>query len=374
MDLTHALTHPTRPRRPAARPRRRPRAPGAFDLGPPPWVVRLFDGVPPREEQAPSAAVSGVTVTDSSAFTLVTARVRRASELDSAAFERRAADAYQAVADELRARPHRHAVRFWNHIPDIRRRDDAGHDRYMVFNAGRFAACSTWFGGPQTFDRLLPTASAVGHDGTDLVVHALAGNDPGVAVENPRQVPSYRYSRRFGPRPPCFARATVLPGADNEGPLILVAGTASIRGEETVHVGDVRGQTLETFENLAVLVESASAVVNRTPGASPARSTLARSALARSARGRSALAQAPPCRASPPRQSASGSFEVLTRFRDLRVYYVRPRDKAVIAGMVAAALPHLAGVEYVRADLCRPDLLVEIEGTAGVSPSALRPA
>ena len=32
--------------------------------------------------------------------------------------------------------------------------------------------------------------------------------------------------------------------------------------------------------------------------------------------------------------------------------------------MVSAALGHLADVEYVRADLCRPDLLVEMEGTA----------
>ena len=179
-------------------------------------------------------------------------------------------------------------MRFWNHIPHIRRTNDDGLDRYMVFNAGRFAACSKWFGGPAAFDRLLPTASAVGHDGADLVVHALAGNDPGIAVESPRQVPSYRYSRRFGPRPPCFARATVLNGSGDGRAFILVA------------------------------------------------------------------------------VPADGNFEALRRFRDLRVYFVRERDRATVVGMVAAALPHLRNVEYVRADLCRPDLLVEIEGTAGI--------
>ena len=224
-------------------------------------------------------------------------------------------------------------VRFWNHIPDIRRTNERGLDRYMVFNAGRFAACSQWFGGPAAFDRLLPTASAVGHDGADLVVHALAGNDAGVAVENPRQVPSYRYSQRFGPRPPCFARATVLHGAG--GPLILVAGTASIRGQETVYVGDVRAQMLETFENLSVLVEAAAAAVR--PIAPPR-----------------------------PPQPAQCPLEPLRRFRELRVYYVRERDRLTVARMVAAALPHLEHVECVRADLCRPDLLVEVEGTAGV--------
>jgi chorismate lyase / 3-hydroxybenzoate synthase len=353
MDVTQAVTRPTRSRRPAAKPRRGSRATaGRFDLGPPPWVVRLFDGAAAtlncaadgNASPAPGSGGVSVTVTDSTAFTLVTARVARAAQLDTDAFQRRAREAYESVAEVLRARPHRHAVRFWNHIPDIRRRNDAGHDRYMVFNAGRFAACSTWFGGPQTFERLLPTASAVGHDGADLVVHALAGNDPGVAAENPRQVPSYRYSKRFGPRPPCFARATVLPGGAEQGPLILVAGTASIRGEETVHHGDVRGQTRETFENLAVLVEAASAVAGNAPRIR---------------------------RSSEPAGPDLGSFEALRQFRDLRVYYVRPADKTLIGRMVAAALPHLGDVEYVRADLCRPDLLVEIEGTASVSLSRL---
>ena len=51
-------------------------------------------------------------------------------------------------------------VRFWNYIPDIhcpcgRTPDGRPLDRYMVFNAGRYAACADWFGGDQAFDRLL---------------------------------------------------------------------------------------------------------------------------------------------------------------------------------------------------------------------------
>ena len=38
--------------------------------------------------------------------------------------------------------------------------------------------------------------------------HQTQNSAPGVAIENPRQTPSYHYSRRYGPRPPCFARAT----------------------------------------------------------------------------------------------------------------------------------------------------------------------
>jgi chorismate lyase/3-hydroxybenzoate synthase len=297
--------------------------PAPFDLSPPQWVSRLLEANKPVEHSVNGNAACSVRVIDSAAFTLVTVRVAGARSLDDRPFEQRAADAYRTVQGAIRARPGRHVVRFWNYIPDIRRRNDGGLDRYMIFNAGRFAACGQWFGDPGAFDRLLPAASAVGHDGDDLVVHSLAGAEAGNSIDNPRQVPSYRYSRRFGPRPPCFARATVLPGATPGGRLVLVAGTASIRGEETMHPGDVRAQTLETFENLSVIVRTASG-------------------------------QSGPDR----------PFGSLRCLRDLRVYFVRPADLSVIRRMVGAAMPQVEHVEYVRADLCRPELLVEIEGTA----------
>ena len=284
-----------------------------FDLAPPPWALCLLDGGL-RSFLARESPVS-VTVRDADRFTLVSARVPGAHRLDDGAFERSTAEVYAALAGVLRARPGRHPVRLWNHIPDIRRQCPGGVDRYMVFNAGRFAACSEWFGSPDAFDRLLPTASAVGHDGDDLVVHLLAADAPGRAVENPRQVPSYKYSRRFGPRPPCFARATAVDWSDGGAPILLVGGTASIRGEETAHAGHLAAQARETFDNLAALVESA---------------------------------------------GGAG----LSAFEALRVYYVHEADRRAIERLVFKAFPHLCDVEYVHADLCRPDLLVEIEGVA----------
>ena len=37
------------------------------------------------------------------------------------------------------------------------------------------------------------------------VIHCLAADRPGAAVNNPRQVAPYHYSQRFGPLPPCFS-------------------------------------------------------------------------------------------------------------------------------------------------------------------------
>lgn len=293
------------------------------DLGVPPWATALLasDGAASATAQADDP---GLTVLATDSFTLVTVRHPGAAALDPAAFEACTRDAYATIARRLRDARAPYAVRFWNYIPDIHRpcgqSSSGGLDRYMCFNAGRFAACSDWFGGPDSFDRLLATGSGVGHAGPDLVIHALATRAPGVAVENPRQVPAYRYSRRFGPRPPCFARATII-RPEGAPPLVLVGGTASIRGEESVHVGDLRAQTLETFENLASLVHSGCGQVGETPCG-------------------------------------------LERFRELRVYHFRESDRDAIAALVGPAFPNVARVEYLRADLCRPELAVEIEGVA----------
>ena len=335
---------PSRPRPARRPPRRAAAAPGTppagevFDSGAPAWVAELLGPTARREAKGLAGALHE-SVTAGERFTLVSVRVAGAADLNPPAFELATAEAYAVIARRIEGAcdpAARHPVRFWNYIPGIHQPSGAGLDRYMVFNAGRFAACSDWLGGPEAFDRLLATASGVGHRGPDLVIHALAADAPGIAVENPRQVPPYRYSRRFGPRPPCFARATVLNanrqpgGSGRAGRLILIGGTASIRGEESMHVGDLRGQCLETFENLDALVRHAAAA---------------------------GLA---------PEDAGRASAVGLNDFRDLRVYHPRRGDDATIAPLVTAAFPNLRRVEYVQADLCREELLVEIEGVAEV--------
>ena len=54
----------------------------------------------------------------------------------------------------------------------------------------------------------------------------------------------------------------------------------------------------------------------------------------------------------------------LNPFRDLHVYFLRERDRSFIESRVAEEFPSNCRVEYVRADLCRAELLVEIEGLA----------
>ena len=219
------------------------------------------------------------------------------------------------------------SLRFWAFIPGIHDDLGAGLDRYMAFNAGRYGAFAAHFGRPTVFGRSVPTASAVGVQGDQFVLHGLAAEEPGVPVENPRQVSAYHYSRRFGPMPPCFARATLLGGQSDE-PLLIVGGTASITGEESRHIGHLQEQARETFRNLGSVV--ASAVGGKLP-----------------------------------EDAAVSELEpLLATFRELRIYHTRAGDGPAIAALVQASFPSSCRVELLQASLCRPELLIEIEGLA----------
>ena len=221
---------------------------------------------------------------------------------------------YRELLRRAAAAGHRHLIRVWNHVPDIHGPLGEERDRYRVFNAGRFDALTDAYGGRDGLAACTPAASAVGHGGGDLVVHALAAAEPGRAVENPRQVPAYRYSGRFGRLPPCFARATLV---RRPRPAVLVAGTAAITGELSRHPGDVAEQLDLTLDNLRGLL------------------------------------------------AAAGGPPDLRRFGDVRVYVPRGVRADRVRPGVRAAFP-AAKVAFRRAALCRAELLVEIEGVAGL--------
>lgn len=153
--------------------------------------------------------------------------------------------------------------------------------------------------------------------GSPLLVYFLAGREAPVYLENPRQVSAYRYPRQYGRHSPVFSRATLL---RQRGSLTLfISGTASIVGHRSIHVGDTAAQTRETLANIEALLEEANRVERG------ARFTL-------------------------------GSLA-------LKAYVRRPDDLPVIQAQLAATLGPSPAVIYLQADICREDLLVEIEAT-----------
>jgi enamine deaminase RidA (YjgF/YER057c/UK114 family) len=103
------------------------------------------------------------------------------------------------------------------------------------------------------------------------------------------------------------------------GTTLFVSGTASIVGHETLHAGDVQAQTRETLANISALLDQA----NRVVGA--------------------------------PRYS-------LDRLK-FKVYVRRPSDLRAIEGALTRSMQPLPPVVYLHADVCREELLVEIEAT-----------
>jgi chorismate lyase/3-hydroxybenzoate synthase len=289
----------------------------------PAWVRRLIGG------GATTAIVREglrVEVTDAERLTFVQVVLPGALDLDTRSFERRVVQVYAVLREQLAGRRAGFPLRFWNYIPGIHGPAHDGMDRYQVFNAGRFSAFSDWYRTASFGPRMI-AASGVGHRTADFVVQALAGERPGRGLENPRQRAAYCYSKRYGPRPPCFARATVVDDPTSDlpgGRLMIVAGTASVVAEDSVHQGDLERQLAETCANLESLIAAAN------PG--------------------------------------GGDRQPLSRFRELRTYVVDEASQAPLIGRIAARFPDLERLELMSADLCRADLLVEVEGVVGLDP------
>lgn len=208
-------------------------------------------------------------------------------------------------------------VRVWNYLPDINR-EERGLERYRSFNLGRARAFVEQYG--LTAERHFCASSAVGTPGSELRVAFLAARHPGLHLENPRQVAAWRYPSRYGPVGPSFARATIGPPVLGS-PLIL-SGTASVVGHETRHAGEPEAQLVETIANVDRL--------------------LAVAATAGSPRWRSGIAA----------------------LQFLKVYLRRGEDCAAVRAALAERLPADLPVLYLEADICRADLLLEIEGVA----------
>jgi chorismate lyase/3-hydroxybenzoate synthase len=218
----------------------------------------------------------------------------------------------------LKATPFPEPIRAWNFLPGICTPLEDGLDRYRVFNIARHRVFSQWFGQGEVASGLIPTATCVGHRSPTLSVHLLGAPTRGTTVENPRQISAYAYSTKFGPLPPCFCRAKLV--EINGQTLLLVAGTASVRGEDSVHDNSLSAQIRETLENLCAISHEGRRAAGLTPG----------------------------------RTSIEGVIAS-------RIYYKNAHDLPAIKKLLPPTILAAPDVEFLHADICREELLVEVE-------------
>ncbi len=141
-------------------------------------------------------------------------------------------------------------VRCWNYFPKINFETN-GIERYKLFCAGRSDAFAEKY---KSMHRYFPAGSAVGSESGPLTINFMATRNHSVKhIENPRQVSAYLYPREYGKRSPSFARATCMDWGENK--YLYVAGTASIVGHESCHQDDPSQQIHEIHRNLDSLLD-----------------------------------------------------------------------------------------------------------------------
>jgi chorismate lyase / 3-hydroxybenzoate synthase len=233
------------------------------------------------------------------------------SERDASALRETTLAVYGELFDALSALGFPYPLRIWNVLPEINGQTREG-ERYWHFNGARQEA---FIGVRRDIAGNVPAASALGspHAGP-LTVYCIASVKAPIPLENPRQRSAWDYPAQYGPNSPTFARACIESGPAQT---LFISGTASIVGYETAHAGDVRAQTQETLRNIGAVLAAA----NTHLGAE--RYTLER--------------------------------------LSYKVYVRRPEDLSHIEQELRRAIGPAARALYLKADICRRDLLVEIE-------------
>lgn len=212
-------------------------------------------------------------------------------------------------------------VRQWNYLERI---TDIVHGNqcYQDFNdiRSQFYASSEWTSG-------YPAATGIGtqHGGILVDFNAVKGGIEIIPLDNDWQKAAHVYSDEVlishrtdaEKGTPKFERGKSL--SDYQCEMIYISGTAAIRGEESIVTGDVLVQTEITLENIQHLI-----------GLEEGREKL---------------------------PEHSGKLELL------RVYLKHEEDAKIVKEDMDKLCPDVP-IVYLYADVCREELLVEIEGIA----------
>ncbi len=220
-------------------------------------------------------------------------------------------------------------IRQWNYVEDIAHVGDPGRttQNYQVFNDVRAKYYNV-----ESFPKGYPAATGIGMNTGGVIIGFIAISESDQvevkAIRNPRQIDAHRYSDEvlvgkltgiMGERcTPKFERGkmVLLDGSC----IMYVSGTASIVGEETQHPNDVEKQTITTIENIFELFSGAN------------------------------------------QKELGIEFNVdEIEFSHLRIYVKRQEDFLKVEAVCKSMLKSKSFL-FLESDICREDLLVEIEG------------
>jgi hypothetical protein len=216
-------------------------------------------------------------------------------------------------------------IRQWNYIGNITN-FEAGNQHYQTFNNARTA-----FYLQDDFMHGYPAATGISIPDDNLIISLIA-LQPAIktnidAIDNHWQIPAYSYSDAVlvdgktikTKTTPKFERAKLVTMDDSVD--CFVSGTAAIRNERSMYDDDVVSQTRQTIENINFLISNENLKQNNYKKA------------------------------------------LDLQLNSIRVYIKNPEDYQTVKTEIDKAWPDINTI-YVQADICRRELLVEIEGIA----------
>ena len=207
---------------------------------------------------------------------------------------------------------HTHLLRIWNYFPEINDEQE-GLERYKRFCIGRHEAFAEIYQKPKL---LMPAGTAIGTSSGPLIVIFLSSKKLGKNVENPRQTSAYNYPSLYGPRSPSFSRATLYWDHD---PQLFLAGTASIIGHTSQHPDDHVKQTQETIRNVNAIVQRV--------------------------------------------EEENNLCQQYSKHKGILKVYIRyPHQFEEINAQISEHLDGNYDIVFLKGDMCRSELLLEIEG------------
>jgi enamine deaminase RidA (YjgF/YER057c/UK114 family) len=221
-------------------------------------------------------------------------------------------------------------VRTWFYLGNITE-PDADTQRYKEMNRARSdfyrdIQFGCLLAQPPIPHGIYPASTGIGMAGNGLVGGCMTVQTQRkdvflLPLENPQQTPAYAYHPRHSPLSPKFSRAVALILGDYV--TSWISGTASIVGSESRHPGDIEKQTEQTIDNIERLVAPENFAFHGVNGAGAGLHDLAK----------------------------------------IRVYLKREKDFPICKAICERRFGQVPAI-YAVADICRPELLVEIEGVA----------
>ena len=214
-------------------------------------------------------------------------------------------------------------ARTWIYIFDIDGLDKVennyqgmNHARKEIYNEINFAGRT---GSLVDF----PASTGIGMQDRSLTYSTLACK-PGtlnkvISIENQAQTPAFEYPEDESKFQPLFSRAIALLNGDKA--LCSISGTASILEAKSMYIGDAEKQTELTLDNIENLISVENLKANNI-------------------------------------DVENGGLDAAVQFV---VYIKQVEDYEVVRAICEKRLPGNVPQFYVHADVCRDDLLVEIE-------------